>query len=142
MSPVVYRGARHFYRSREPAALPVGGSLEADIKMREEECPASVAAYPHASRHLILCWWSRPRCSERSRGSEASEVTSYGGWASHFRPRSDAPPEASSNPRPIASRTSYLAGEICCFPGLRVSQFQEAAGRLPKARVAPGVAEI
>ncbi|KAJ1089388.1 hypothetical protein NDU88_002539 [Pleurodeles waltl] len=138
--PVVGRGARHFRRSREPepAALPVGGSVDAEISGGS----ASVAAYPHASRRLVLCWWSRPRCSERSHDSESSEVTSSGGRASHFRPRSDVPPEASSYPRPIVPRALYLAGEICCFPGLHVSQFREAAGRLPEARVAPAVAEI
>ncbi|KAJ1176381.1 hypothetical protein NDU88_001662 [Pleurodeles waltl] len=52
------------------------------------------------------------------------------------------PSEASSGLRPMASRASYLAGEICYFPGLHISLSREAVVRLPEARVTPVIAEI
>ncbi|KAJ1178355.1 hypothetical protein NDU88_003601 [Pleurodeles waltl] len=44
-------------------------------------------------------------------------------------------------PPPMVLRAPCPAEEICSFPGLRVSQFREATGRLPEARIAPAVAE-
>ncbi|KAJ1098098.1 hypothetical protein NDU88_003214 [Pleurodeles waltl] len=48
--PVAPRITRRFRRSREPepAALPVGGSLDAEVR-GWRGASASVAAYPHAS---------------------------------------------------------------------------------------------
>ncbi|KAJ1185223.1 hypothetical protein NDU88_002017 [Pleurodeles waltl] len=42
----------------------------------------------------------------------------------------------------MPSQASYLAGEICYFPGLHISQSRDAVVRLPEARVTPVVAEI
>ncbi|KAJ1210334.1 hypothetical protein NDU88_005700 [Pleurodeles waltl] len=107
--PVVCFSVRRFYHGNMPefAALLVG-------------CGCST--YPS----LILCSLS---CSS------FDVVTGLAIMGP--RPRSATPPEASSGLRPMASRASHLAGEICYFPGLHISQSREAVVRLPEARVTP-----
>ncbi|KAJ1218079.1 hypothetical protein NDU88_005665 [Pleurodeles waltl] len=135
-------GMRRLRRRREPesAALPVGGRLSAKVRgggvpllLLLIPTPPNARSCAGGPDHTVQNAVATPILPRR--------LPLVGGplTLGRGRARRRRPPVT---PRPMVLRALCPAGEICCFLGLRFSQFWEAAGRLPQARVAPAVAEV